>query len=170
MLRRLFSAAALAAVCAVAAPPAQADPVPTAEGELLGEMHELNQFEMRAGALAQRRGTTAEIRRFGKLLYRDHRLADDDVRRLSHHYGFAYAAPAPRARVQRDADLMSALLASNGGEFDRRFVLVARQVESGTALSLRDAEPHVSQKDILEMIDRVVPILDQHVAIAEAIR
>ena len=168
MLPRVLFPAALALVAAMAQPAGASPPV-TIESSLLGEMHELDQFAMQAGALAQRRGTTPEIRRFGKVLYRDHRIDDDDVRRLSHHYGFAYAAPAPPGRVREDARLMSALHGSTGADFDRRFLVVAHEVEAGTARSLRDLEPHLSQNDIHRMIDRVVPILDQHVAIAESL-
>lgn len=166
--RRLAAVAlGLATLFAAGSAPAQADAIPTQAVGVLGTMHEVDELQMRIGAMAEARGTTAEIRRFGKLLYRDHRTMDDDVRRLSKRYGFAYAPPAPRDRVEEDRWIEAQLRDARGHEFDVRFLDAARGVASGTATYLRDAEPHMSQNDLRALTDRFVPLLDQHVAIAE---
>ena len=163
----LAQAAAMASGDRALSPPA--DPAAQAV-HVLGTMHEVDELQMRLGAMAEARGTTPEIRRFGKLLYRDHRAADDDVRRLSKHYGFSYAPPAPRDRVEEDRGIEARLRSANGHEFDERFLDATRGVASGTAAYLRDAEPHMSQKDLRALTDRFVPLLDQHVAIADRLR
>ena len=148
----------------------QAEGAPSRAVQILGAMHEVNLLEMRAGTLARDKGSTPEVRRFGTLIYRDHRAADDMVVRLSRHYGFAHAPPAPPAQAEQDEWTLRQLQTSSGAEFDRRFLDSTIGVASGAAMSMRAFEPDVAQKDVRAMMDKVVPILQQHVAIAKELR
>lgn len=163
-LHRLVGSLVALATLALARP-APAD-VPTPATEVLGALHELDAFDMRIGEIARRRGTTAEVRRFGDLLAREHRLADDAVRRVSHAYGFVYAPPEPADRVREDARLERELREANGAALDARFLATAAAVEAGAARYLREVEPRLSRNDMRALVDRLLPLLDEHAAIA----
>ena len=167
MLRAAFCAAGLALVLVAADAPAQSDPAGSAAPTSLGAMHEMSRTEMRMGMVGRSRGTSPEIRRFGELLYRDHRLADEMIVRLSGHYGFAYAPPSPTDLADDDAAIRRTVRSSTGRDLDRRFLAATIDVEGRVAHALRAARPHVSQKDLRDLTDTLLPIFEQHVAIAE---
>lgn len=148
----------------------QADELPSPGSELLGDLHEVDLIEMHIGALAEARGTTPEVRRFGTLIYRDHRLADGMVVRLAQDFGFAYAPLAPVAQTERDVALLRELEDAHGAEFDTRFLASTVALDHGAALASRAAERRVTRGDVRGLVDTLVPILDQHVAIAKQLR
>ena len=167
MLRAAFCAAGLALVLVAADVPAQSNPAGSAAPAILGAMHEMSRTEMRMGMVGRSRGTTPEIRRFGELLYRDHRMADEMIVRLSGHYGFAYTPPSPTDLVDDDADILREVRSSGGRDLDRRFLAATIDIEGRVANALRAAQPHLSQKDLRDLTDTLLPIFEQHVTIAK---
>lgn len=169
MQPRHFFAALVALTAALAAPNAPAQSirgVTSPEVDALGALHEVNQFEMRLGAVAEQRGESPTVRRFGKLLQRDYRLSEDDVSRATGHFGFAHAPPPPPDRAADDRSLLEQIRGARGAELDQRLLATTIDVESGAARKLRDLRPRVSQKDVRRLIDRTLPIVDQHIDIA----
>ena len=169
MQPRHFFAVAVALTAALASPDAPAQSVrgvPSPEADALGALHEVNQFEMTLGAMAEQHGARPTVRRFGRLLQRDCRLSDDDVARASGHFGFAYAPPPPPDRAAEDRALLQQIRGASGGDLDQRLLAATIDVESGAARKLRDLRPRVSQKDVRKLIDRTLPIVDQHIVIA----
>ena len=169
MQPRHFFATLVALTAALAAPNAPAQStraVPSPEVDALGALHEVNQFEMTLGAMAEQRGASPTVRRFGRLLQRDYRMSDDDVSRASRHFGFAYAPPPPADRAAEDRSRLEQIRGARGAELDQRLLATTIDVESEAARKLRDLRPRVSQKDVRRLIDRTLPIVDQHVVIA----
>jgi predicted outer membrane protein len=140
---------------------------------VLRDVHELNWIVIKAASLAQRKATREEVRAYGRRLEMDHRFADYRVLELASDLGIEISKPVTtRERtdeekeqshfVDRLAELESI---SSGPEFERAFVRMMRAVHShaidGLSSALRRSAP-----SLVRMLDRMIPIFEQHVELA----
>lgn len=145
---------------------------PPSPAMLLPKMHQLDQMEMKLGQLAEQKGTTGEVRRYGKLLFRDHRMADHLVTQAAQRRGVALAPPPPSSpqeqmQMQQQMQMTQDLQGSSGPEFDRKLVTAADKTQSMALDMLEKAGPMLPDAQLRGMLGRMTPILRQHVEIAK---
>ncbi len=174
MLTRFIAAVAVSGALAFAPSAfAQAQSPPTPEpSELLGKIHHTNQVEMQMGQLALEKGGTAEVRRYGELLYRDHRMADGMVTKFAHQRSITLAAPMPKSpdeqkQMEQQMDVMNKLKTTSGAEFDRTFLMAMEKGHEKAIGMLDAAEPNVQDSDLRGMLGKMLPVLRQHLALAK---
>ena len=98
------------------------------ESELLSKMHMANQMEIKAGQLAESKGTTPAIRNFGQLLVRDHSYADKRITDLAKQQGIQLMqmpmpkSPDEKQKMDMQKQMMASLEQAQGADFDRQFV------------------------------------------------
>lgn len=140
--------------------------------ELVARMHHANAMEMDAGRLAMQRGHTALVRRYGALLFRDHRLADRMVVSYAGDHGIAIVAPTP-ATPDEAADMLSEMAETEELEnkrdsgFDRLFVAMMVRDHEKVIGVLNAAEPAVSDGEMRNIVRKTIPILQQHLQLAK---
>jgi putative membrane protein len=140
--------------------------------ELVARMHHANAMEMDAGKLAMKRGQTARLRRYGALLWRDHRLADRMLVSYAGDHGIAIVAPTPE-NADEAADMLAEMAATEdlqnaaGPEFDRLFLAMMIKDHEKLIAVLNGAEPAVSDGDLKGMLRKTIPILQQHLQLAK---
>jgi len=81
-----------------------------------------NTWDMETGAIAEKKGTTKEVREFGAMLVRDHRTVRQQGRDLAQKLGVHPTPPKDFAMAKDHAAAVRALHAANGKAFDRVFL------------------------------------------------
>jgi putative membrane protein len=123
MSLRLLSASALVTLCAVsplhslAAQSAKLD-----DPTIIAIFDAANTWDMETGAIAEKKGTTKEVREFGAMLVRDHRTVRQQGRELATKLGVHPTPPKDFAMAKDHASAVRSLQAANGKAFDRAFL------------------------------------------------
>ena len=86
--------------------------------EFIAAAIEGNLFEVKAGELAQQRGASETVRKFGAMLAKDHAQARDNSVKAAQSIGVR--APMAPSKTQRD--VLDALAKLEGDRFDERFI------------------------------------------------
>src|SRR5258705_2564253 len=81
-----------------------------------------NTWDMETGAIAEKKGTTKEVREFGAMLVRDHRNVRQQGRDLATKLSVHPTPPKDFAMAKDHAAAVRTLQAANGKAFDRAFL------------------------------------------------
>ena len=122
-----------------------------------------NTADMETGQLAVERGSTKEVRDFGAMLVRDHRMVRQQGRDVAGQLGVTPTPPADDASAMAHADAMATLRSKQGAEFDKAFLdhevgfheAVINAVQS-TLL------PAVQNAELKAFVVKVAPAFDAH--------
>ncbi len=166
--RNAFLAGTVAGL-AMAIPMAGAGAQPSPPQAVLSTMHRMNQLETQLGKLAEQKGASEDVRRFGDRLYRDHRFADGKVMSLATAQNLELlpaeqlpAAPKLKEAMQKAQQLTQ----MSGAGFDTMFLQMMIQTHEMATSMLRDALPNLSVGPVHDLVSRILPILRQHLALA----
>ena len=146
----LFGGAALAAILTMPGLAQAADPPATSE--VLGKLHQSNQKEIEMGKMAQKNGTSKEVKDFGKTLVKDHTAADKKVASLAKKEKFDLPAAAAGEGHEMPA----------GADFDAKFaqeMLDDHKKDVAEATSARDA---TNDDKLKKLLTDLVPTLQKH--------
>jgi len=105
----------------------QATPAPTRavaldDPTIVAIFDAANTWDIETGALAEKKGTTKEIREFGAMLVHDHTMVRQQGRDLAKKLGVHPTPPKDFAMVKDHEQAMKTLRAAKGKEFDRAFL------------------------------------------------
>jgi putative membrane protein len=81
-----------------------------------------NTWDMETGAIAEKKGTTKEVREFGAMLVRDHRTVRQQGRDLAGKLGVHPTPPKDFAMAKDHDAAVRTLQGANGKAFDRAFL------------------------------------------------
>jgi putative membrane protein len=158
-MRRIFGMVACAAVTAIAAP-ALAN-----TSDFMTKAIKGDNSESRLGALAVRSGHSAQVRRFGAMLVRDH----DKARRQAVPVAARYGVPVPTAMADEAQAEYAKLKRMRGAAFDREF---GRYMVDDHRKDIADFEKEVASRDpadVRALARQTLPALRRHLAVARAI-
>jgi putative membrane protein len=137
-------------------------PPPTGAADtatVLGKLHHSNQMEIEMGKLAQKNGTSKDVKAFGKTLVTDHTASDKKVTALAKQQKVDLAAAAP---AMKPDEKMDKLKTQKGAEFDKAFaeaMLEDHQKDVSEASSARDS---TSDPKLKTLLTETVPVLEKH--------
>lgn len=140
--------------------------VPAMEGgALLGRLSGINDLEVALGELAESKGLSEEVRRYGTLLKDDHRLLDHKLITLAERLGIG-------VKKRADPELLAALKKlgeANPVDFDRLFL---RAVHDGRqkAIAAIESGRRTEVAAVRELAAKVLPILRQHEKLASGLK
>jgi putative membrane protein len=121
--------------------------------------------ESRLGALAMRSGHSAQVRRFGAMLVRDH----DNARRQAVAVATRHRVPVPTAMADEAQAEYAKLKRMRGAAFDREF---GRYMVDDHRKDIADFEKEVASRDpadVRALAQQTLPALRRHLAAARAI-
>lgn len=120
--------------------------------------------EIALGELAQQKGQSDEVREYGEKLVQDHSRSLEEARQLAEADGIEVPEePSPEAQQVHEQ-----LVQLSGEEFDREFV--RHMVEDHEkAISLFETQAEGSDTDTAEHAEETLPVLEEHLQIAESI-
>ena len=129
-----------------------------------------NTVDIETGELAAQRGHSKEVRDFGAMLARDHKMVRSQGRDLAKKLGVTPTPPANDASVKAHADAMKKLRSLKGAEFDHAFL----QHEVAFHKSVIDAVtttllPAISNAELKDLVVKVAPAFQAHMLAADAL-
>jgi putative membrane protein len=127
-----------------------------------------NTWDIETGALAEKKGTTKDIRDFGAMLVHDHTMVRQQGRDLAKKLGVHPTPPKDFAMAKDHEQAMRTLRAAKGKEFDRAFL----QNEVAFHKAVIDAVtqtllPAIQNQDLKNLVTRVAPAFQAHMAAAQ---
>jgi putative membrane protein len=143
-----------------AAPSAEATSKKTS-ATILAQLHQANLKEITIGKLAQEKASTSEVRAYADQLVQDHTNVDQMLVAIAQKTG-AHLHEGAHAKLA-DKKLSSA----GGAPFDRLFLQQTGADQERLIRSLQQEREDASDDDIEELIDKIVPILEQHHELAQ---
>jgi putative membrane protein len=127
-----------------------------------------NSADIETGTLAAERGSTKEVRDFGAMLARDHKMVRQQGRDLAKKLGVTPTAPKPDDMAAGHAAAMKKLRALKGAEFDHAFL----QHEVAFHKAVIDAVnstllPAIQNAEVKALVVKVAPAFQAHMLAAE---
>lgn len=127
-----------------------------------------NTWDIETGALAEKKGTTKDIREFGAMLVHDHTMVRQQGRDLAKKLGVQPTPPKDFAMAKDHEAAMKTLRAANGAEFDRAFL----QHEIAFHKAVIDAVtttllPSTKNSELKDLETKVAPAFQAHMLAAQ---
>jgi len=127
-----------------------------------------NTWDIETGKLAEKKGTTKEIRDFGAMLAHDHAMVRQQGRDLAKKLGVTPTPPKDFAMVKDHEAAMKTLHAASGKEFDRAFL----QHEVNFHKAVIDAVtgtllPAIQNQELKDLVTRIAPAFQAHMMAAQ---
>jgi putative membrane protein len=142
---------------ALAADPAPADDSGPPPADVLTKLHHSNQMEIEAGKLAQKKGESPAIKKYGKTLVSDHTAADKQVVALAKQL----KVELPKEDVKDDGMLEKAR-ATTGADFDKTFAASMLEDHKKDVEEATEARDKTSNPKLKKLLTAIVPKLEKH--------
>jgi len=129
-----------------------------------------NTADIETGELAMRRGNSKEVRDFGAMLVRDHKMVRSQGRDLAAKLGVTPTPPKDGASEKAHSDAMKKLSALKGRAFDHAFL----QHEVAFHKAVIDAVqstllPAIKNAEVKELVVKVAPAFQAHMLAAASL-
>lgn len=160
---------------------------------LLQQMHVANQVQIKAADIARHKATAVLTRRLADRFWRDHQVADGKVRGLASSLGYTLKSPAqmqqmmqamPPAQasamggaqkmqqMQKKMQMMQQMLAglqsAPAAQFDQAYDKAMLKSQQNMLQMLQQARTQASPP-VKKLLGVLIPILEQHVALARQV-
>jgi putative membrane protein len=166
-LVRVAAAAALVAAPLAFASPAAAQ-AKLDDPTIVAIFDAANTWDMETGAIAEKKGTTKEVRDYGEMIARDHKAVRQMGRDLATKLGVTPTPPKNFGMAKDHAAAVSNLKAANGKAFDRAFL----QHEVAFHKAVIDAMnatllPSLQNEEVKNLVKKVEPAFTAHMMAAQ---
>jgi putative membrane protein len=128
---------------------------------ILAQIHKANLKEIAIGKIAEGKASTSEVRAYADQLVQDHTNADQIVVAMAQKTG-AHLHESAHGKLA-DEKLSSA----GGATFDRLFLQQTGADQERLIRSLQQEREDASDDDLEALIDKTMPILEQHRDLAQ---
>jgi putative membrane protein len=151
--------AMLAAGLLLAVPCAQAQSGLTkADVKFLGEAAQGGMTEVKLGELVAEKGTTDEVKEFGKLMVKDHGIMNENLKTLAAQKGVVLPAELDE-KHQALVDKMKGL---PGSELDDTYVIEMVKAHQADAKAFKDELATTQDADIQGFLTKSIPVVEAH--------
>ena len=162
----VLAATSLAAATPAVAQRAQSDDLD--DPTIVAIFDAANTADMETGALAEKRAVSTEVRDFGAMLVRDHRMVRQQGRDLAAKLGVTPTPPKDDQSAKDHAAAMARLRSVDGTEFDRAFL----QYEAAFHQAVIDAVtttllPSIENPELKALVEKVAPAFQAHLKMAQ---
>ncbi|MBX5480237.1 MAG: DUF4142 domain-containing protein [Myxococcaceae bacterium] len=170
----ILTAALVLSGAAFAADPAQGtsrsltDLAPKDEKAMAEALHHANQSEIRLGKLAQQKGQSQAVKRFGQMMVTDHQKADQELLSLARTKGWKLA-DEPTATNQTERVMMAAdkanearLNALDGPLFDSAYLSMMVDDHDVDIMKVALGAKQFEGSELGKQLTRLLPTLEQH--------
>lgn len=129
--------------------------------DVLMKVHQTNHKEIEMGKLAEKKGTSKEVKEFGKMLVKDHTAAEQKVMSL------AKKEKLDLGKVEPSTSDMASM--AKGAEFDAHFGKMMLDDHKKDVSELTDARDNTKDEALREFLTGILPTLKKHQSEAEKI-
>jgi putative membrane protein len=135
---------------------------------ILERIHQANLKEIAAGKIAEAKASSSEVRAYAAQLVNDHTSADQMVVATAQKTGARLRdSAADRRKTANGKQAEQKLSSANGAQFDRLFLQQTSADHKKLMSELKQARDDASDDDIEALIDKIMPILQQHQDLAQ---
>lgn len=139
---------------------------------ILSQIHQVNLNEIAIGKVAEEKASSSEVRAYADQLVQDHTNVDQMVVAMAQKDGVHLRNSVPGSsegrREGRHGKLVEQKLSSaSGAAFDRRFLQQTSSDHERLMRSLQQDREDASDDDVEALIDKIMPILQQHRDLAQ---
>jgi putative membrane protein len=162
-----------AADTGMAAAPAPAPaPAPTlTDANIVFILDNANMLDSAAGSVAAKKGTSADVREFGKRMMRDHHSLRKQGQDLAKKLGVTPTAPAnDDSKAQYDKTMSTLNGAAKGKDFDKAYIdneVTYHQAVLQTATNAMNAAQNAELKNLIQ---KAAPAIQAHLDLAKSIQ
>jgi putative membrane protein len=128
-------------------------PLGAAEAQVINGLHEANMTEVAAGKLAETNGQSAAVKRYGRMLVKDHTAADRKLSSLAARRGLTMTG---------EAQDLSSLQTRKGADFDSAFISEMIKGHNDAIALVKHAQDTCSDKEVKTILDQTLPVLQRH--------
>jgi putative membrane protein len=137
------------------------------EMHVLAHVHHVNQMEIDAGHLAQKKGTTQAVKSYGKMLVDDHTSNDKEIIAFAKKHGQKIGNEvamneADKQDEKDNKDAMARIKNMKGADFDREFLTTMAAGHDKELAKIDTAIGQVSDNDLATMLKDMKPVLQKH--------
>jgi putative membrane protein len=133
---------------------------------ILEQIHQADLQEIAIGNIAQGKASSDEVRAYADQLVKDHTSADQMVIETAQKKGARLHGPGRRAG-DREKFAEQKLSSASGAQFDRLFLEQTSAEHKKLISELTQEREDASDDDVEALIDKIVPILQQHQDLAQ---
>lgn len=127
-----------------------------------------NTWDIETGKLAEKKGTTKEVREFGAMLVHDHTMVRQHGRDLAKKLGVTPTPPRDFALAKDHEEAMKRLRAAKGKEFDRVFLENEVQFHKSVIDAVNQTLlPAIQNQQLKDLVTRVAPAFQAHMQAAQ---
>ena len=168
MRTRMFGSAALAAVALLLTVPAWAADAKgvKANEQFLREAAQGDMLEVRMGEIGQQKATTPEVKEFARRIQQDHSAHLEKVRSLAAANNIKLPAELDQ-KHRSDADKFAKM---TGKDFDRQFMNHMVQDHQKDIKEYEKGQQQVTNPDEKALVSETLPILKEHLSMAQNIQ
>ncbi|HSS39170.1 MAG TPA: DUF4142 domain-containing protein, partial [Polyangia bacterium] len=138
-------------------------PNPTKTTDVLGSLHESDQKEIQAGEIAQKNGKSKAVREYGRMLVKDHTVADEKVAALAHRESVDLVAATPAPGPNEMGTM------ATGPDFDKKFAQEMLDDHRKAISALNAARDRTSDPQLRKLLIDLLPTLEKHADAAQKI-
>jgi putative membrane protein len=131
---------------------------------ILSQIHQADQKEIALGNMAAGKASTVEVQNYAKQLVEDHTGADQQVMAMAQKMNLRLRDTAASKEGRQSS---SKLKSATGAEFDRQFLQQTSADHDKLISELKKEREDASDDDIEALIDKILPILEQHQQLAQ---
>ena len=147
-------------------------PAAGSSADVLSQLHETDRGEMKVGRLAEKKGSTPQVRSYGKELARDHAAADRKVIGLAKEENLELSPPAGESADLQEKEnhngAVAEMLANvKGNTFDRDFLEAMKKDHEKDIAKLTDVMNSTNDPKLKHLIAELLPKLKHHEEMAE---
>ncbi|HJS46709.1 MAG TPA: DUF4142 domain-containing protein [Gemmatimonadales bacterium] len=155
--------AALAALALAFTTPAAAQAPALDDPTIVAIFDAANTADVETGELAASRGHSTEVKEFGAMLARDHRMVRQQGRDLAAKLGVTPTPPAGDQSAKDHAATMKRLRGLSGAEFDRAFLQYEAKFHADVIAAVKTTLlPAISNAEVKALVVKVAPAFEAH--------
>ncbi len=168
MIRTMAFASALALTAAAAVPfaPASAQPAPSAVSthDFVTAAAQSDEFERRAGRMAQSMARSHRVQEFGARMVRDHTMTTEGLKAAIRRSGHPVPPPPP---LRPDQQQMLDQLKGSGGGFDATYLQQQVQAHQEALGLMQGYARGGDNPNIREAAGKTIPLIRHHLMMAQ---
>jgi predicted outer membrane protein len=134
---------------------------------VLSQLHQTNLMEIELAKMAQEKGSIDGVRAYANQLAQDHTSLDRMVIAMAQKSGNRAAVGRSGHESAQEKTLAKKLKSANGAKFDKLFLQQAASDHESLIRKLQQDREDASDDELEALIDKTVPILEQHKELAQ---
>ena len=162
---------AAAADTGIAAAPAAALPAPLTDANIVFILDNANMLDSAAGAVAATKGTSADVREFGKRMMRDHHDLRKEGQDLAKKLKVTPEAPPnDDSKAQYDKTMATLNGAAKGKDFDKAYIDNEVTYHEAVLQTATNAMAAAQNAELKNLIQKAAPKIQSHLDHAKSIQ